>query len=59
LVIQTSRTSPTGLRCSLLWARYFCSLPKKRNTCITTLCQSFNCSLCYDLWQSWLLWLSI
>jgi len=30
----------------------------KRLKNITTLCQSFNCSSCYDLWQSWLPWKS-
>jgi len=35
------------------------SKKSQNHFCITTLCQSFNCPSCYDLWQSWLLWLSI
>jgi len=39
----------------------FKRLPKKsqNRVCTATLFQSFNCSSCYDLWQSWLLWKSV
>ena len=32
------------------------SKKSQNHFCIATLCQSFNCSSCYDLWQSFLLY---
>ena len=53
--VQNATQRPIALSVQLVRL----SKKSQNHFCVATLCQSFSCSSCYDLWQSWLLWLSI